>query len=155
MNVQAISPKIMVNPSPDQNLSRRAMGRIQRAVVRVVSIIGSRRLDPASTRAVNDSIHFRRLILIASIRIIPWFTAIPVQAINPIQNGRENGLSRARSHTITNGSDIITEYRTITGWEKLLKSRVKRAKIAKIARKKAVRTAMIKSLFSAFSPQLL
>jgi hypothetical protein len=53
-------PNIIVNHIPDQNLSRRAIGSIQSAVVIVVSVIGSRRDEPASTSAVNPFIPFSR-----------------------------------------------------------------------------------------------
>jgi hypothetical protein len=85
-----ITPNMMVNHIPDQNRSLRAIGKIPRAVVTVVRSIGSRRDEPASTRAVIPSIHFFRFSLIAEIRIIPWLTPIPVKAMNPIPNGREN-----------------------------------------------------------------
>ena len=100
---------MIVNPIPDQNLSLRAIGRIPSAVVTVVRSIGSRRDDPASTSAVTHSIHFLRFSLIAEMRMIPWFTAIPVNAIKPIPNGSENLLPVRRSPIITNGSAIITE----------------------------------------------
>lgn len=63
---------------------------IPSTVVTVVRSIGSRRDDPASTKAVIPSMPFSRFSLIAAIRIIPWFTAIPVKAINQIPNGIEN-----------------------------------------------------------------
>lgn len=70
-NEADITPNMIVNPIPDQNLSRRAIGRIPRAVVIVVRSIGSRRDDHASTRAVIPSTHFLRFSLIAEIRMIP------------------------------------------------------------------------------------
>lgn len=66
-----MTQKIIVNPIPDQNLSRRAIGKIPSAVVTVVRSIGSRRDDQASTRAVIPSIPFLRFSLIAAIRMIP------------------------------------------------------------------------------------
>jgi hypothetical protein len=62
---------MIVNPIPAQNLSVSAIGSIPRAVVTVVRSIGSRRDEPASTRAVTHSIHFLRFSLIAEIRMIP------------------------------------------------------------------------------------
>jgi hypothetical protein len=70
-SVVAIIPKIIVNPIPDQNLSLRAIGSIHKTVVTVVRTIGSSRDDPASTSAINPSIHFLRFWFIASMRIIP------------------------------------------------------------------------------------
>ena len=67
----AMTPNMMVNPIHDQNLSLSAIGSIPSAVVTVVRSIGSRRDDPASTRAVIPSIHLFRFSLIAEIRIIP------------------------------------------------------------------------------------
>ena len=147
----AMIPNMMVNPIHDQNLSLRAIGRIPRAVVTVVRSIGSSRDDPASTRAVTHSIHFLRFSLIADMRMIPWFTAIPVNAINPIPNGSENLFPVRISQTITNGSDIITEYRTMSGCEKLLNWSVSMANMTIIAIKNADKTAMISSLFDSFS----
>lgn len=83
-------PNIIVHPIPDQNRSFSATGTIPTAVAIVVSVIGSSREDPASISAVNHSIFFARLMLIASIKMIPWLIAIPVNAINPIANGIEN-----------------------------------------------------------------
>lgn len=51
----------------------------------------------------------------ASIRMIPWLTAIPVNAINPIQNGMENGLSRRRSPIMMNGKAMTTEKMMMNG----------------------------------------
>jgi hypothetical protein len=104
-----MTQKMIVNPIPDQNLSRSAIGSIPRAVVTVVRSIGSRREDPASTSAVIPSIHLLRFSLMAAMRMIPWLTAIPVKAINPIPNGSEKLFPVRRSPTITNGSDMITE----------------------------------------------
>jgi hypothetical protein len=59
-----------VKPIHAQNSSLSAIGRIQRAVVTVVRVIGSRRLDQASTNAVNDPIHFLKFIFMASTKII-------------------------------------------------------------------------------------
>ena len=56
----AIITNNIVNHIPDQNLSRRAIGRIHSTVVTVVRVMGSNRDEPASTSAVNQFIHFWR-----------------------------------------------------------------------------------------------
>jgi len=89
INEANINPNITVNPSPAQNSSCKARGRIQKIVVNVVRRIGLSLDFQDSATASTPSTHFSIFELILSIRIIALFTTIQVKAINQIAKGIE------------------------------------------------------------------